>query len=302
SRACYAAHKTMLFDATPFHMPEPIFQDLAPYLWATTFPSTGRMIRALAQSLESQGFFEPGAKVGFVSPDSPYFRASYQADAVPAFGTFGVEFAEAAFVQNDSIPNTQSGLQQAAFRFQTQGITHVVFYGNALLAPLFMTNAEANAYFPRYGLTSFDQPKFTSEQWATPASLEGAVGAGFSAAQDVADTEVAFPAPREQKCLDIYAADGHTWATRADAKIALGYCDAVFLMMDASGRLGDRALTAENISEAIYESGTSFQAPSSFGSRPVRGRFDVADTYRPMAYDADCDCFVYTGGPTRIPG
>lgn len=301
SRACYADHGTILVDPTPFHMPAAVYDDLAPYIWQTSYPSTSRMIRALAQSLDRAGFFEPGMKLGFVAPDTPYFRASFDTDATPAFATYGASFAEEAWVQNDSIPSTQQSLQQAAFRFQTQGVTHVVFYGNALLAPLFMTNAEANAYFPRYGLTSFDQPKFDAEQWATPASLQDAVGAGFSAAMDVPDSQVPFPSTREKQCLDIYAADGHSWGSRYDAKNAIGYCDAVFLLKSAADRLGARAMTAQNLYDAVLELGTSFQAPTSHGSRVVAGRQDLAASYRPMAYDTGCDCFTYTGGPVDIP-
>lgn len=302
SRACYADRGVVLVDPTPFHQPESLYTSLAPHIIQTSYPSTEKLTRAQAEALSRAGFFDdPGFSLGFVGPDTPQFRRVFEETFVPTYAAYGVTVDDTAWIANDSIQSAQTGSSNASLRFATGGITHVVFYGNSLLAPLFMKNAEGNAYFPRYGLTSFDQLLFMADQWSTEQSLTNSVGAGFSPALDVPDSELAFPTPAEQPCIDLMRAGGNTWDSRTDAKNALGYCDAVFLMKQAADTLGGGSLTAQTLYDAVFTLGDSYQSSLAIGTSIQRGSGVVSSQYRPLAYDNGCGCYQYTGGAVRIP-
>ena len=302
TRRCYAEHHTLILDPTPFLYGADSFRSLAPYYWSPDYVNYSRVERALVPELKAQGFFT-GGTLGVVTYDVDVYHAIVDHDLRPALKAAGVSLdpSNVKYLSNADIPTIQRGATQAVAQMQVAGVNRVLFAGLGPYAPLFMSTAEGAHFTPRYGLTSYDQPRF-DQNWKAmhPADqLKGAVGIGFSAVQDVADAQAAFPAPREQRCLGAYKSKGISFAERADSGYALSYCDALTMLQSAAGSLG-QSLSVQTWAAAAARLGSGFHSSVAFATSFPGGRMDGGDGYRTMAFDSGCGCFAYTGPVRRF--
>lgn len=303
TRRCYAQKKTLILDPTPFLYGADSFRALAPYYWSPDYVNYSRVMRALVPTLKAQSYFGAGYKLGVVTYDVDVYHSIVDNDLKPALKAAGITLDESnvKYISNTDIPTIQRGATQAVAQMQVAGVNRVIFAGLGPYAPLFMSTAEAAHFNPRYGITSYDQPRF-SQGWKAmnPTSqLQGAVGIGFSPVMDVADGQMAFPAPGEKFCIDIFKAAGITWAERADSGYGLSYCDALLMLQKAASGIGSD-LSVQTWAAGAARLGTTFQSAIAMHTDFSGGRMDGGNGYRTLTYTNGCSCFVYSGPVRRF--
>ena len=296
ARPCYAQRKTLMLDISLVANDRALYEELAPYLWAPSFPEYDAFVSSYVKALDQEGFFEGRDKVAIVAADSPVNDRTVKNLAVPQLEELGID-AEVAWVDTTDIGTLYMGLEQGAITFATADIDRVMFLGGSRLASMFATIAGSKEFDATYAISSYDNPSFFVNNPGTVPSdtMKGMVGVGFHPPQDVADDQLPFPAEgAEQECLDIYAEAGETFETREAARVALPYCDAVKLLkLGADGVEGP--LNAAAWGEAVDRDGGDFRTASGFGNAMGDGTRAAAGAYRVMRFSEDCDCFVYEG-------
>ena len=257
----------------------------------------------VVDGLAEQGFFSPGAKVGLLHLDQPIYEGGVRAYEA-ALARRGVNLADKQAIPfpdgTSGIADLAAPVANAALRFRSRGIDHVVFVeGVALVAFLFMPQAESQGYRPRYGLNSGDQPSWLI--YNTPkAQWAGVVGMGFLPENDVDAPQDPGGNPTRDRCLAIFAKAGvDATKDRFREHSALGICgDLLFLKaaLDRAPEVSTRGLQA-----AVDGLGSAFASPLSFATRLGARRHDGAAAMRPFAYDSGCGCTRYTGPPRPVP-
>jgi len=300
ARPCYAERRTLMIDQTFFPVDQATLEDLAPYLWQPLMPEYGKLLRGLAKALKDNDYFGAGAKLGIVGIDSPENRRVYDEDLGPTLESLGVVAATVKWIDPTSGATLQAGLDQSVLEFKDRDIDRVIVVGGSRLLAFLVNTAVPQEYFPRYAVTSFDNPDFLKREM--PMALEGAVGISIQPAFDVSDAEYAFPGnDAEQWCIDTLAAGGHTFEERANAREALIYCDAVRLLAQAGTALVGRPVTADAVAAAFSALGTSWQSASNYASAFTPGAFDAVAGFRATIWDSACQCFTLTDETSEFP-
>ena len=298
--ACLAKAGTLYITDANGQEDQETFLEFKPYL-VTGFMTSSRSAVTLAQALHQAGFFNDNTRLGVIRPSHPTGLRVYNQHFKPALASFGVI----------PVDDTNSGLTttagvMAVQRFSEKKINQVAFITNAGGPVLgFMTAAQSQQYFPRYGLASPDLPA-TIAQNIPPTQLKDAIGAGWAPGMDVFNSEGPPLTTAERRCLDIHAKAGNQYSTRGGEEvgpfIALTFCDMLWLFEEAGTKAG-RTLNAAGFAAALAQLGTSHQTTATFGTNFAPGIFDGATQYRPLAYDdsESCRCWRYTGQAQTVP-
>lgn len=303
TRTCYAQHKVLVLDPSPFPYDKVLYDKLAPYYWSPSYPEYAKTVRALVRSAKARGYFDDtGMKLGIAYFDIPAYVRVLDTVLLPELKAVGVVPTEKVRVDPQDAGTIQAGLNDAILRFRASSVAHVMFLGGAPLAPFFQLNAEGQQYFPRYALTTFDAPRFTEQNY--PDQLKGMVGVGTSPGGDVSDGQFAFPnaeLPLEKTCIGILTAKGRTYRQRADSRSAQAYCESLFLIK-AGAEAAGRSITPVTWGAAVEKFGDKVQMASTWRVRFGPGQHDGAATFRPYAFDDRCRCVRYTGGTQAFEG
>lgn len=300
ARPCYANRQTLMIDQTFFPVDQKTLEEFSPYLWQPIMPEYGKLLRGLAIALSDNQFFADGAKLGIVGIDSPENRRVVEEDLAPTLASLGVEPTDIQWIDPTSGATLQAGQDQAVLEFKDQEIDRVIVVGGSRLLAFLVTTAIPQEYFPRYAITSFDNPDFIKREM--PMALDGSIGISIQPAFDIADSE--YPRPgnaSEQRCIDVLAAAGHTFAERANMREALVYCDAVALLEQAGRGLNGRALTAAALAEQFTALGSSWLSASNYASAFTPGSFDGVAGFRATIWDSNCLCFTLTKETVNFP-
>ena len=300
ARPCYAERSTMMIDQTFYPVDQASLDDFAPYLWQPIMPEYGKLLRGLAKALDDNDFFDAESRLGVIGLDSPENRRVYEVDLAPTLDRLGVPVADVQWIDSTSGATLQAGQDQAVLEWKSLGVNRVIVVGGSRLLAFLVTTAIPQEFFPRYAITSFDNPDFLKREM--PMSLEGSVGISIQAAFDVADTE--YPRPgnaAEQWCIDTLAAGGHEFVERANSREALIYCDAVRLLQQAGAALTGRAVTADAMAAAITALGSDWQSASNYSSTFQPGAFDGVAGFRATLWEPSCGCFVLTDETSEFP-
>lgn len=303
--ACLAGARTPLIEQNLWLFDDEYYRQFAPYLYQPGKMSPTRWARAYADVLASAGFFagEPQAPaVGLARFDAPVFHRLAKDTLRPALESRGVRIAEEVAITSPAsladFGSTSSQVSAAILRFRASGVERVLFLENAGILPFFwLSEAEAQGYRPRYGLTSIDIPTTLSSQ-SPPDQLQGALVVGFNPANDVY--------PRDNP-------GGAAWE-RCQARTDAGsinkggpiytfftdpICDTFQFLEHVVPRLRDA--TAAALAEATHTLGASYESPQALLTRFGPGRFDGASAVRLAAFDDGCVCFRYTSDAIAVP-
>ena len=274
------------------------FRRHAPYYYAPASLEMVTVGRTYGRGLAQQGFFDSGARVGVLHVTQPEYRQALGQGLLPALAAAG---HTPVAVQ----PITYSGgfsdygslvsqVQAAVLKFQSEGITHVLFLDvGSALAYWFLQQATNQGYAPQYGLSTLSAPSFLQDSFAD-GQLEGAVAVGWQPFDDVDHTRDLPPNPARALCQRIMRDAGLTPTSALDLKFQLSTCSGMFFLKHALDRA--EALTAAGVQRAV----------SSFGRTNVPSAAGLTDTYRPgknwgggeyttSRYTSSCRCFRYTG-------
>jgi hypothetical protein len=292
TRVCYRNSKVLAFDPSPFPFDKTFYEQMNGYLWTPSYPTLSRSTAALVPQLHAVDFFK-GGTLGVVHWDSPMFQRVYDKELLPALKAAGVTVKSEQKVNPTDAGTVESGLLSAITNFQFNGVDRVVFLGGAPLASFFLTSA--GSYRPRYGMTTFDAPRYGEQNLKN--QLEGMVGIGFNPAGDVSDHEAPMPAnPTEKLCLDIFKSANQTFATRAEARTPLAFCEST-LLLQAGARNLKPGFSVPQWSAEAARLGTSYQSATGISTSLSATQHDGAAAWRPIAFDGGCGCVRYTGPP-----
>lgn len=265
-----------------------------PYLVSVPGLAATRLLRTQVQVLHDQGFFQPGATIGFVMYDTPGYAEAEHEGLRPALAEYGLELAETVKVTKpegaDGVADTIAQIDGAVLKFRDKGVDHVLFLGPA---PQFMVSAEQQKYRPRYGVASDVVWAATlADSGVVPAQLRNVAGVGWAPAKDVADYKAALDSPAHTACLDVLAARDIIPKTGEDEAAALDICDQLYLIKAALDAAAE-PLTGDSFMAAVDQLGDAFEPAATWAAEYGPQRHDGAAAVRYFAWDQGCECFAY---------
>lgn len=258
---------------------------------------------ALVDGLVRESFFGAGTSTGLLYLDEPMYRNGASQAVKPRLAAHGIKVVaeEAIKYPQDTagVSDTAASVSNAVLRFRTAGIDRVMFIEGVGLIPfLFMPQAENQGYRPRYAIHSSDQASWIVNN-APPAQFQGAVGMGWIVPNDVPLALDPGGNPTRDLCLGIYrSARIDVLTDRFREHSALAICEHLLFLTAALARAPE--LSPAGLRIGVESLGTSFRSPLNFATAFGSRRHDGAAAVRPMAYDASCNCFHYTGDPVPL--
>jgi ABC-type branched-subunit amino acid transport system substrate-binding protein len=298
ARDCYVQRKTLALEGANYGFSADFYKRGAPYIWAPSIADYDETSRALVATLKSRNWFAGDPQVGVVRWDDQPYKDVLERSLKPALQGAGVRNVVEQSVSNADIAGIQTGLNAAIRAFNAAGVKRVFFLGSAPLQPFFFDSAKNQGASFIYAMTSFDSPRYNMERYKP--QMVGALGIGFSPANDLLDPQHPFPQPgRETECVNIYKAYGITFPARVNDKSttrqAMSYCETTLLLKAAADKVqGD--LTAASWSAAAESLGSSFPMAMTHTTRFGPGDHTGAATYRVLQYDTACGCNKYVSG------
>jgi hypothetical protein len=311
ARPCYQSSRTVAVDSSDFLLDREALDELAPYVWSPDTPVMDGFVPAYVSGLEKNGFFEGAQKVGVVAADTPVARRLIDDELKPALSDLGFDDLVTGFADASDATALGGALAQITLDFQGKGVDRVLFLGGGQLAPFFATNLNTYNYFPRLGLSSFDNPLFITrnsqlyggEKGSPLPVLEGSLSFSFRALADVEDDELPFPDSfGESQCLAIYGAGGLDLTNRSDAKAPLRFCSSLLFLKSALDKLTGQPVSPHAFGQAAASLGQTWQSPLNYATVLDPQHLAGAAAYRITAYDQACACYKFTGGTTPFPG
>ncbi len=256
--------------------------------------SLERTVAAWLPSLKAQGWFAPGSKIGLV------YNEDLDYAGVPALVERGLKDLGLVLTDKQSMPGTDdtsrvssasSAGQSAALRFASDGIDRVLALdksGQALT--YFGLAAQNQGYYPAYGLTSLSLPSLLRTVFSA-RQLENARAIGWSPGVDVPVKAQPNLGANSTSCLKAMSDAGEDMNSSGTRFSALATCDGVLLLAAA---WTDSTLSPSTFLSGLRALGRGYPPVLTFAS-DFSNHVDGASAYRPLAFDAGCDCFAYTG-------
>lgn len=258
---------------------------------------------ALIDGLVRADFFGEGTRTGLLYLDQPMYRNGSEQAVKPGLSRHGIELVAEQSIQypesTAGVADTGAATSNAVLRFRAAGVDRVLFVeGIGLIPFLFMPEAESQGYRPRYAIHSSDQASWIVNN-APAAQLQGAVGMGWIVPNDVPLPRDPGGNPTSDLCLGVYDdARVEVLTDRFREHSALAICEHLLFLADALARAPE--VSPEGLRAGVEALGTSFRSPLSFATAFGPRRHDGTAAVRPMAYDAQCNCFLYTGEPISL--
>jgi ABC-type branched-subunit amino acid transport system substrate-binding protein len=264
------------------------------YLYRPSYPD-GDRLGFVVKGLARDNFFGKSPKVAIVRYDIPDHKFVSEKVFRPALKALGISVADEAAISEARAASDAGSVSaqssNAVLRFQTAGITHVLFVPTGGALPLlFMAAAESQGFRPAYGLNSLDPPGFLAANHGS-TQLGKAMAVAW---QPAVDTEEAFD-PRsnaggKKLCHDIVKGAGFS---TEQARFAEPYCEGFFFLKAALDR--NPKFSPDGLREGVEGIGDSFRSPWVFGTRFGPGRYDGTRVVQNAKYDSGCGCFKYIG-------
>ena len=286
---CLAKKGVSLFWNYHYFLDQGLLEQYSPYLYQPFGISAERLAPALVDTLAAGDYFAgrgvpPATSVGILRYDRAEQKRFSENMLRPRLAdrgfTVGDEVAVSPPPSAAAAPDTAAQIANAIMRFRRANVTHVIFVPTGGVLPfIFLSAAEAQQYRPRYAMTTLDIPYFVRDQSPTQ-QLDGALAAGWSPPSDV-DHPDEPPGALRQQCWDLTA-----------SRTANRYCDALFLLDDALGRVS--GVDAASV-QAGMESLGDVESVFALAERYAPGRHDGASAVRLLAFVNDCECWRYTG-------
>lgn len=278
-------------------------KQLWPYLYQPSRVRPERWVRSYIDGLAAQGFFTAGAKVGLIRFDADPFDRVTQKVLKPRLQAHGVNLDTNFEEVEISTPPALTGYGPAAeqlnntiLRFQTQRVSHVIFFGTLGEIEVFWFNqAHQAGYHPRYGMSSNDYFRSSSEEnSANFTSGGGALGVAWMPYFDVTAENMIAPTGSTTICANIMKSIGIT-----DGAGRKTHCDGVFWLKAVLDRAP--VLNAKAIRATVDGLGRAFIPASVFATYFSPGRHDGPSVMRFMKYFTACSCFKYYGPARPLP-
>lgn len=265
------------------------FNKYSPYLYYPSDVSLSRLTR-IPLLLKQAGYFNPGSKVGLVIYDAGGGAAlgqswikSMKSMGIDVAATFSAPIAE-AFSDEGAVFSEMSA---AVLKFKAAGVDHVMFTpSGAWLTFPWGTDAVAQHYFPRLGLTDSD---LAITYLDPPSIFPGATGIAWTYAPiGAANTN---PVNASEKICQAVYPELYSLYYRL--------CDDFLFVQSALKKAGAHGQVSINLlHQGVTHLGNSFvSANAQDGGKTYfgPGRYDGPLLERPVQYSATSKGFVFIG-------
>ncbi|MCA1708791.1 MAG: ABC transporter substrate-binding protein, partial [Actinobacteria bacterium] len=280
-----------------------------PYFVMPNAMDLNTQAKTLIDGLKQQGYFERGAKLGLLTYEHPNYKYAVDKNLKPALARYGLKLSDEAYVTFprtfDQNSSTARDTNNAALKFKTNGITHVITFENGgLPTGTFMISADKQQYAPRYGLDSQMAPNEiarTLDPDTAGRQLENARAVGWIPQADVRKDE----RPQSStyvRCLKIMRQHNVQMDSSNAEGQALQICDSAWFLkaaIEAGG--GGSVLNQQVYQNGVARLGSSYVPTLTFLTSVASTRHDGAGGAAHMSFDTRCTCFHYTSKPYAVP-
>lgn len=303
-RGCLAKAGIPLFSTAARAVDDRLFNELSPFYYHSMMVSWTRLAPVLVSRLRAQGYFggwntalgragTAPVSIGILVQDEPQGRrtATVLTKALNAAGFKSV----LTYAYTDASQGQQASVQ----KFKGSGVTHVVVTDVELTA--FQQAASTQAYKPRYGITTYNDPYSNLEaSGLTPGGANnGAMGVGWAPGLDVSEANDPGPTPGWRRCDTAMKKRGQTFGSlRLARAYASTLCDTMLLLH--GGALRGGGFTGAAIRAGIQRIGGSFAPAIGFASALGGSTAFVPGVVRDIAWDSGCSCVKYGAGQSRL--
>lgn len=273
-----------------------------------------RLVQALAAELAEDGWAtgwsaalgKPAStkpQVGVVAFDQPRYTRAVSSGLVPSLRRHGltVSDSDVVFVHEPASQSDISGaaaqVQSAVLRFAQDGVTHVVLLDtHGGITQVFLNAADAQHYYPRYGMESGSGTQALLDGGIIRASqLHGARGLGWIPALDLPSASNpdngTWSSADRRRCISLMRAGGQSFTSSNAESIALLYCDQLWLLDRALETL--RTPTLDALNAAVEHLGNRAPTASLGASSYGPGKHVGVARGVEWSFDDRCSCMTY---------
>jgi len=266
-----------------------------PTMYAPEEVSSDRVAQALVNQIVGRGILKSGDKLGVLVMDYAGPNRALNAIVTPQLKAKGIEVVSYSVPYPKSTPdigNSVSAVQSAELAMASRGVKAVTFFCPGCFN-FFMQDAESQAYYPRYVLTSYDDLLSTVAGKNHGRSLGNAVALSWSPVQDVST----FSHPDVEAGNATYAlcrkVEQKNIADDASLYASLALCGAVQDLYAAARASGTGAVTDATLAAGLGRLGSTHAGAANFATALSGQRHDGAAAFTTMHYDSGCDCLAY---------
>jgi ABC-type branched-subunit amino acid transport system substrate-binding protein len=291
--SCFAQEGVILLNGSLFPGDDVLIAQASPWYYMPGLVSLSRIWEPMLDEAGAYGHIAAGDKVGGCALDQPVFTRTAEQIVIPALEARG--YAVAAYER----VATEASIQNAVLRFRQAGVTHVIFVQASGIADLlFMRQAEAQQFRPRYIVNSYDVIGYIGEGNVADAQVAGVMGIGWQFLADVDASQ--FPeTPAETRCLDILERGGEPSTSRQSNLTATFMCDLVWSFEAIANAAGPQ-LSSASFRAGYFSLGRSYPTVST-AAVDFSSRIDGVAGYRVVAYDTGCGCLRYQSEVRSFP-
>ena len=285
------------------------------------FPNIDRLARYQVPSLAEQHYFTPWntvtgsaaasgvVKVGVLTYNDRAFSSAVDRYLVPALKKLGYDpmVQKVAPLSGASdVGSSAAAVKSAQLAFAANQITHVIpFESNGGLSTFFLPTSRAQAYYPRYGISSATGFEALREAGvADNRQFNGAVGFGWLPSIDLQASDNPekgrYSNDARRHCRQVLRDHGITPDSGNAEAIALSGCASLYLLQRAAA-VTPSLLTVGTLTTAIESLGSTYQAAGTLGLSFGPGRHDGTAKVYHWGYVEACTCFRYSGFLLTIP-
>ena len=312
--SCLQQRGVSSFDNTPW-VADSQFMAEHPNLFAPDAISVERYAQALIKVSVARGILKKGDKLGVLTEDCPWGPRVYNNVIVPLAKSYGIGTDTASFsciksLSGQEIADASQASQQAALKFRSSGVTHVmaVTAAEGYVIVQFQTNASQQHWYPKYLITTnafpFNNGRRDGAVMFSSDALPNMSGIGFQPLIDIGDeAKPVSPAQAAQQAT-CRAMDSTEGGAKADTSKThwqtlnafYSVCDQLLTLkrtLETDGLRFDTASLNAGF-EQVLKSGVS--AVGSVGTfAPVTNRRDGLGQVQAFSWNAGSEHFVYTG-------
>jgi ABC-type branched-subunit amino acid transport system substrate-binding protein len=288
------ARKNVLYVSNTVYVPDQAYYMSHANTLFSSVPNQDRVGTSAADGFWRTGFFnDPGAKVGLVTSDHPWFKSGVKAFEAEA-AKHNAKLADVSYICHTPCSTTDqsNAAQSAVLKFRSENINRVILL-TLESATAFLQAAGSAGYFPKYGMHSNTVPG-TLQASNPPSTFSGgAVGVGIAASLDVARAQNPPLNAQTQLCEKLMQDEGISMDAISIEIQAWMTCDTFFMlkaMVDKAGKPDYAAMRG-----GLESLGSSLLPANGWTAWFGPRRHDGSQSYRLTAYDNGCSCFKYTG-------
>lgn len=293
--ACLARAKMPFNRGTVGPMEDKTLAKYAPYFNILHTASYNRLFPVLLDRLQARGFLTgwdttlaaPGngpIKAGVYCRDDNEPQRNDCALMQQVLTARGIAVAPTFHVSGY---NDQSAA--AVLRFRSDGVTHV--FGDTTDMIFFMTNAQNQGYYPRYGITTYNAPSVLAAT-APAEQNRNAAGVSFSTTIDVYPSVAS--GPGRTRCLRAMKAANVSIGAAGTAEYQVqAICDQINFYVEAAKAGG--GLTPDRVVAGIAAMAGTFSSGNVFAFGVSGTRRDGAAAVRDLGWVEGCSCYRYLG-------